>query len=139
MRSVRSPGRIAGGTPSRFALLPSVQCGRSLYHELVRSGSAWWYKSFAPKDATLAGLESEARAVRRGLWSQSDPVPTWDWRRGCASPAPAAGVVANSKSGVYHRPGCASVAKMRADHLVVFRTAAEAEGAGYRRAGDCRR
>jgi micrococcal nuclease len=114
--------------------------GRSLNHELVRSGSAWWYRSYAPKDATLAGLESEAKAARRGLWSQPAPVPPWDWRRGdAASPVQAAGVVTNSKSGVYHRPGCPSVARMRGDHRVVFGTAAAAEGAGYREAGDCRR
>ena len=55
--------------------------GRSLNHELVRQGLAWWYRKFAPHDATLSRLEAEARAAKRGLWSQPNPVPPWEWRK----------------------------------------------------------
>jgi endonuclease YncB( thermonuclease family) len=55
--------------------------GRSLNQELVRAGYAWMYRKYS-SDATLAALESEARAARRGLWADSNPVPPWDWRRG---------------------------------------------------------
>ena len=46
--------------------------GRSLNHELVKDGLAWWYRSYAPTDTELARLESEARTAKRGLWSQPE-------------------------------------------------------------------
>ncbi len=55
--------------------------GRSLNHELVRQGAAWWYRQYAPGDRELARLESQARGARRGLWSQPRPTPPWDWRK----------------------------------------------------------
>jgi len=36
---------------------------RSLNHELVRAGFAWWYWLYAPDDETLEQLEREARVV----------------------------------------------------------------------------
>ena len=62
--------------------------GRSLNHEIVRSGLAWWYRRYAPADKTLERLENEARRARRGLWSDRSPVAPWEWRAG-AKPAPA--------------------------------------------------
>ena len=56
--------------------------GRSMDREMVRQGMAWWYRCYAPHDADLARLESEAKARRVGLWSQSNPVPPWNWRHG---------------------------------------------------------
>jgi micrococcal nuclease len=49
---------------------------------MVREGLAWSYRDYPPHDAELARLEAEARAAKRGLWGQLDPVPPWDWRRG---------------------------------------------------------
>lgn len=54
---------------------------RSLDREMVREGLAWCYREYAPADRDLASLEAEARAAKRGLWSQSGAVPPWDWRR----------------------------------------------------------
>ena len=54
--------------------------GRSLVEELVRAGLAWHYKFFS-NDPTLARLESEAKAARRGLWTDPHPVPPWEFRR----------------------------------------------------------
>lgn len=56
--------------------------GRSLNHELVRSGLAWWYRRYAPTDKTLERLENEARNARRGLWTDRNRVPPWEWRVG---------------------------------------------------------
>ena len=53
--------------------------GRSLNQELVQSGYAWWYRQYS-SDKTLARLEEEARTNSRGLWSEADPVPPWQWR-----------------------------------------------------------
>ena len=65
-------------------LLPD---GRLLNHELVRAGLAWWYSRYAPDDAELKALEADAREHHRGLWSASDPMAPWVWRR-LNSPAP---------------------------------------------------
>ena len=29
----------------------------------------------------LEGLESEARELKKGLWADLEPVPTWEWRK----------------------------------------------------------
>ncbi len=55
--------------------------GRVLNHELVRAGLAWWYRRYAPDDAALERLEQKARAAKRGLWADAEPVPPWAWRR----------------------------------------------------------
>ncbi len=48
--------------------------------EQVRRGMAWVYVRYA-RDPALRSLEAEARRARRGLWSDSLPVPPWEWRR----------------------------------------------------------
>lgn len=55
--------------------------GRDVNVEMVRAGLAWWYRQYAPDDAMLADAEREARADRRGLWQDSEPVAPWEWRR----------------------------------------------------------
>src|SRR5262245_6273988 len=60
--------------------------GRILNYEIVKAGLAWWFRRYAPKDPTLEGLEFQARQARRGLWSDRDPVPPWEFRRN--KPAP---------------------------------------------------
>jgi len=55
--------------------------GRNLGHDLLRAGLAWWYVQFATNEHSLADLEPEARAARRGLWSESGAVPPWEWRK----------------------------------------------------------
>jgi endonuclease YncB( thermonuclease family) len=53
--------------------------------ELVRLGYAWVFRRYE-QDATLLALEAEARATRRGLWRDADPVPPWVWRETHARP-----------------------------------------------------
>ena len=48
--------------------------------ELVRRGLAWWYREYARGDRELAEAEAEARADRRGLWSDPEPMPPWQTR-----------------------------------------------------------
>jgi micrococcal nuclease len=111
--------------------------GRSLNRELVGEGAAWWYRKYAASDEVLARLEAVARVERRGLWSQSSPVPPWEWRKG-GGPSPATGVIANRRSHIYHRPHCPAAGRLKEDNRVMFVTQAAAEAAGYRKAGDCR-
>ena len=54
--------------------------------EQLRRGLAWVYTRYLdelPYDARRLYLqtEREARDARRGLWSDPDPVPPWDWRK----------------------------------------------------------
>lgn len=55
--------------------------GRSLNHEMVKAGMAWWYRQYAPNDAILAQLEAKAKDEKRGLWSTPDPLAPWEWRK----------------------------------------------------------
>jgi endonuclease YncB( thermonuclease family) len=47
---------------------------------MLEAGMAWHYKEY-DKNKRLAEAENEARAARRGLWQESDPVPPWEWRK----------------------------------------------------------
>jgi len=51
----------------------------------VADGMAWWYvkysKEQSPEDrASYEQAESMAKLRRLGLWSDTSPVPPWDWR-----------------------------------------------------------
>lgn len=76
--TLRSYGTDRYGRLLADVILPD---GRVLNHELLRAGLAWWYREYAAADTALAALEAEARAARRGLWAQRDPLPPWEFRR----------------------------------------------------------
>jgi len=54
--------------------------GRDVNLEMLEDGMAWHYKHY-DHNARLARAEEEARAAKKGLWSDGDPVPPWDWRK----------------------------------------------------------
>lgn len=56
-----------------------LQDGRNVGHELLKEGLAWWQRS-ASNDTSLEVLEELARASRKGLWADSNPVPPWKWK-----------------------------------------------------------
>lgn len=62
-----------------------ISDGVELNEALVAAGYAWWYRTYAPNDRRLRALEQQARAGKKGLWKQEDPVPPWNWRRGARS------------------------------------------------------
>ena len=70
-------GRLVGDV-----VLPD---GRMLNGELVRAGLAWASR-YRGGNAEFERLEAEARAARRGLWSDPHAVPPWRYRR--AHPRP---------------------------------------------------
>jgi len=47
--------------------------------ELVRGGMAWAYTRYLT-DPGIRAAETQARADRIGLWSETDPTPPWVWR-----------------------------------------------------------
>jgi endonuclease YncB( thermonuclease family) len=58
----------------------SLPDGKNLNRELVSAGLAWHYRRYS-NDETLARLEADARAARRGLWAASRAVPPWEFRK----------------------------------------------------------
>jgi hypothetical protein len=75
-----------------------------------------------------APREAEARAARVGLWSQPEPVPPWEWRRGQGVPQTAE-VIGNRRSHVYQKPNCREAASM-CDHPPESGWHARTSGAG---------
>ena len=55
--------------------------GMNLNQELVRRGLCWWYRGNAPGDRVLEGLEKAAREAKKGVWSDPQSVPPWEWRK----------------------------------------------------------
>ena len=54
--------------------------------EQIKRGFAWHYKAYqreqSENDRRLYDLtETEARAAKRGLWADVDPVPPWEFRK----------------------------------------------------------
>lgn len=59
-----------------------VSCaGQSANEVMVSQGLAWVYRQYAPGDSALYALETEARAARRGLWLDDEPMAPWVWRK----------------------------------------------------------
>ena len=132
------------GMDSRGRVIARVRVeGRDLSLELLKAGLAWHYTDFS-RDAALAAAERDARSAKRGLWSESNAVPPWVWRRQPAAtrvsrgPDDEAGpFVANTSSHVFHAASCRNAQCKNC--TVSFPTASAAEKAGYRPAGDCLR
>ncbi len=61
--------------------------GRDICLEQIKAGMAWHYKHYqgeqSPDDRKLyANAEEQARAAGRGLWTDSNPWPPWEFRNG---------------------------------------------------------
>jgi endonuclease YncB( thermonuclease family) len=133
--------------------------GRDLSEAIVSAGLAWHYTEYS-RDLTLDALERAARASRRGLWAEKNPVPPWVFRRGVGTGAsggsaasggsgastsgrglPVAPVTGplhgNPSSRLFHEPGCPNYNCKNC--TAVFATREQALAAGYKPAGDCRR
>lgn len=59
--------------------------GKDVNLEQVRTGFAWHYKVYeSTQSATdrqvYTAAENEAKAAKRGLWADIDPIPPWEWR-----------------------------------------------------------
>jgi len=76
--------RLIGHGKDRYGRLIAeviLPDGRSMNHEMVSDGYAWWYRKYAPNDKALEEAEARARSKRRGLWADDEPVAPWEWRK----------------------------------------------------------
>jgi endonuclease YncB( thermonuclease family) len=48
--------------------------GTTASHTLVKDGWCWRYQKYAPGDAELERLETEAREAKKGLWADPSRV-----------------------------------------------------------------
>jgi len=53
---------------------------KCLSYQLVRNGLAWHYTAYSD-DERLARAQDKARQEGRGLWSNTNPEPPWEWRK----------------------------------------------------------
>ena len=52
----------------------------------IEAGMAWWYRKYqneqeAQQRADYEAAEGVAKDARRGLWTDAEPVPPWEWRQ----------------------------------------------------------
>ncbi|HQR98195.1 MULTISPECIES: thermonuclease family protein [unclassified Polaromonas] len=60
--------------------------GRDANLAQIQAGMAWHYKEYqreqtVPDRRMYAEAESMASMAKRGLWTDHNPVPPWDWRK----------------------------------------------------------
>jgi endonuclease YncB( thermonuclease family) len=48
--------------------------------QMVKEGLAWHYKKYS-KSAELGRAETEAKAAKKGLWADRNPMPPWEFRK----------------------------------------------------------
>lgn len=121
--------------------------GRDINIEQVKAGVAWHFKKYedeqSPEDRrTYAAAEQAARVAKLGLWNIANPLAPGDWRQEVKTkrwgpPPPEGTIIGNVNSKKYHRPDCTGYRDMAEKNRVFFKTVAEAEAAGYKRAGNC--
>lgn len=113
--------------------------GRILNEELLRAGMAWHYVNYSA-DEGLAEIESKARLMKIGLWSDPLPVAPWEWRLRASGVSELAGqklgltsslggpmVYITVKGKKYHSENCRFLRKSR---IPISLAAAQAKGYG---------
>ena len=50
------------------------------------AGLVWWYRKYANEQPPMERLEYEMAETktavdRKGLWSDPNPIPPWEWRK----------------------------------------------------------
>lgn len=59
-----------------------VDCaGINANQAMIESGLAWVYRKYDKGHEHLYAIEEEARNARLGLWTDSNPIAPWDWRK----------------------------------------------------------
>ena len=60
--------------------------GRDVGLEQIRAEMAWWYRKYAHDQTSqeqrdYEDAEEQAKSAKRGLWTDKEPIPPWEWRR----------------------------------------------------------
>jgi endonuclease YncB( thermonuclease family) len=80
---VVATGHAAGTRPAFTATV--IHGDRDVGLDLVEQGLAWAIRRPGdprpPSEDPYQAAEQRARAARRGLWSDSEPIAPWEWRR----------------------------------------------------------
>jgi len=59
-----------------------VSCsGANANEAMLRSGMAWVYRKYAKGYGRFYSIEERAKALKLGLWLDTNPVPPWEWRK----------------------------------------------------------
>ena len=70
-----------GGVDRYGRTVAHVACnGKDANTAQVQAGLAWVFDRYV-SDGWLYWAQEDARAARRGLWSDAQPVAPWEWRR----------------------------------------------------------
>lgn len=85
----QKPAIVKPQTRDRYGrTVARINCdGIDANAEMVRSGMAWAFTKYLT-DPQIKAIEVEARAERRGLWADREPVAPWEWRVGRAGKHP---------------------------------------------------
>lgn len=80
----RRSAQVIWKTRDRYKrIIGQVQCaGIDANAHQVSAGLAWVFDRYSTPDSPLYGLQDQARKAGKGLWSDTNPVPPWEWRRG---------------------------------------------------------
>jgi micrococcal nuclease len=75
--------------------------------KMIEDGWAWHYEKYN-KDTRLAELEKEAKAAKRGLWADRNPLPPWEFRtrQKKENGEPSTQFWLNTSSNVRHKENC---------------------------------
>jgi endonuclease YncB( thermonuclease family) len=120
--------------------------GKCVNEDLIRAGFAWVFTKYCKENfcTSWKSLENEARFAGTGLWAHGSPISPWEYRYKGKGPDgsgdtmnDAGGVYhGNSKSHVFHRPGCRHYNCKNC--TVVFQGRDAAIKAKYRACGMCK-
>lgn len=80
---------------------------RRICLEMISEGYAWHFTRYS-KDVDLAKAEKEAKDAKKGLWTDPNPIPPWEYRKGKKgnNPDEADAVFITASGMKYHREGC---------------------------------
>jgi endonuclease YncB( thermonuclease family) len=72
---------ITHGRDRNKRIIATVFCnGENINLAMIRDGYAWHYKKYST-DTSFARAEKQARLNKKGLWSSSNPVAPWQFRK----------------------------------------------------------
>ena len=135
-------GRLIGSV-----VLPQ---GDILNELLVQVGLAWHYRVVPTTNRLLERLQYGAWRAKMGIWTESLPMPPWEFRREKEPPSAPVdenqvdydlilsyGIIGDPKEKVYWWPACGGYPGKQEGVYTVFGYKGLAESMGYRRSSSC--